>query len=56
VADVETDYLDQETMCGLLPLTLRKISIPGVTPTPTAFSIEQLGGFTCKQPMVVLNF
>jgi hypothetical protein len=56
VVDVETDYLDQETMCGLLPFTLRKISIPGVASVPSAFSIQQLGGFTCKQPVAALDF
>lgn len=54
--DVETYYLDEQTMCGLLPLTLGKISIPGIALKSSAFSIQQLGGFTCRQPMVKLNF
>lgn len=56
VVDVETDYLDQETMCGLLPFKLRKISIPGVASVPSAFSIQRLGGFRCKQPVASLDF
>lgn len=54
--DVETDYLDQQTMCGLLPFTVTKIVMPGVPSTPTAFSTAQLGGFTCKGPLVKLDF
>lgn len=54
--DVETDYLDQQTMCGLLPFTLSEISIPGVNSTPSAFGIQQLNGFTCTQPVVALKF
>ena len=42
--DVDTDYLDEQAMCGLLPLTLGKISIPGIALTPLAFSVQQLGG------------
>lgn len=53
--DVETDYLDQQTMCGLLPFTLSEISIPGVDSTPSAFGIQQLNGFTCTQPVVALK-
>jgi hypothetical protein len=44
--DVETDYLDQQTMCGLLPFL----------PIPSAFSTAQLGGFTCKGPLAKLDF
>jgi hypothetical protein len=54
--DVETDYLDQQTMCGLLPLVLAEISIPGITPDPSSFSIQELGGFTCPQPVVRFSF
>lgn len=54
--DVETYNLDQQTMCGLLPLTLGKISIPGIALKSTAFSIQQLGGFTCSQPVLKFNF
>jgi hypothetical protein len=53
--DVETDYLDQQTMCGLLPFTVSEISIPGVDSTPSAFGIQQLNGFTCIQPLVALR-
>ena len=56
VVDVETYYLDERTMCGLLPLTLGKIFIPGITSTPSAFSIRQLGGFTCPLPVAKFNF
>lgn len=54
--DVETYYLDQQTMCGLLPLALAKISMPGIALKPSAFSIQQLGGFTCSHPVVKFNF
>lgn len=56
VVDVETDCLDQQTMCGLLPLTLGKIAIPRITLTPSALSIQQHGGFTCTQPVVKFSF
>lgn len=56
VVDVETDYLDEQTMCGLLPLTLGKIAIPRITLTPSAFSLQQRGGFTCTQPVVKFSF
>jgi hypothetical protein len=54
--DVETDYLDQQTMCGLLPFTVTKIVMPGVPSIPSAFSTAQLGGFTCKGPLAKLDF
>ena len=54
--DVETDYLDQQTMCGLLPLTVTKIVIPGVPSIPSAFSTAQLGGFTCQGPVAKFDF
>lgn len=54
--DVETDYLDQQTMCGLLPFTVTKIVIPGIPSIPSAFSTAQLGGFTCKGPPAKLDF
>jgi hypothetical protein len=53
--DVETDHLDQQTMCGLLPFTVSEISIPGVDSTPSAFGIQQLNGFTCIQTLVALR-
>lgn len=56
VVDVETDCLDEQTMCGLLPLTLGKIAIPRITLTPSALSIQQHGGFTCTQPVVKFSF
>ena len=56
VVDVETDYLDVQTMCGLLPLTLGKISIPGIMLTPLAFSIQQHGRFTYTHPVAKCNF
>ncbi len=56
VLDVETDYLDQQTVCGLLPFTISEISIPGVDSTPSAFAIQQPKGFTCRQPLVALRF
>ena len=55
-ADVETDFVDQPTMCGLLPFRLRRISIPGVASTPAAFSIQQPNGLTCAQPLAKLDF
>ena len=55
-ADVETDFVDQPTMCGLLPFRLRRISIPGVASTPSAFSIQQPNGLTCAQPLAKLDF
>jgi hypothetical protein len=54
--DVETDYLDQQTMCGLLPFTVTKIVMPGVPSIPSAFSTAQLGGFSCKGPLAKLDF
>jgi hypothetical protein len=54
--DVETDYLDQQTMCGLLPFTVTKIVMPGVPSNPSAFSTAQLGGFTCKGALAKLDF
>lgn len=56
MVDVETDCLDEQAVFGLLPLTLGKISIPGITLTPLAFSIQRLGGFTGTQPVVKFNF
>jgi hypothetical protein len=56
VLDVETDYLDQQTVCGLLPFALSEISIPGVDSNPSAFAIQQPNGFTCGQPLVALRF
>jgi hypothetical protein len=54
--DVETDYLDQQTMCGLLPFTITKIVMPGVPSIPSAFTTAQLGGFTCEGPLTNLDF
>jgi len=54
--DVETDYLDQQTMCGLLPFTVTKIVMPGVPCIPSAFSTAQLGGFICKGPVANFDF
>jgi hypothetical protein len=54
--DVETDYLDQQTMCGLLPFTITKIVMPGVPSIPSGFSTAQFGGFTCKGPLAKLDF
>ena len=56
VLDVETDDLDQQTVCGLLPFTISEISIPDVDSTPSAFAIQQPKGFTCRQPLVALRF
>ena len=50
-ADVETYNLDQATMCGLLPFTLKKISIPGVSSTASTFAIQPAEGLTCPQPL-----
>ena len=55
-ADVETYYLDQATMCGLLPFTLKKISIPGVSSTASTFAIQPGKGLTCPQPMAKFDF
>jgi hypothetical protein len=54
--DVETYNLDQATMCGLLPFTLRKISFPGVVSTPSNFATNPSNGFTCPNPLVKLDF
>jgi hypothetical protein len=54
--DVETDYLDQQTMCRLLPLDVREISIPGIPLAESSFSVQQLGGFACPQPVVRFAF
>jgi hypothetical protein len=54
--DVETDYLDQQTMCGLLPFTVTKIVMSGVPSIPSAFSTAQLGRFTCKGPLAKFDF
>jgi hypothetical protein len=54
--DIETYFLDQQSMCGLLPFTLTEISIPGVDSTPSAFGSQQLNGFTCTQPVVAFKF
>lgn len=53
--DVETDYVDEQTMCGLLPLRLSEVSIPGVSSSPSAFT-QQTNGFSCKKALVVFNF
>jgi len=55
-ADVETYHLDQPTMCGLLPFTLRTISFPGVVSTPADFAANSSNGFTCTHPLVKLDF
>lgn len=54
--DVETDYVDQQTICELLPLNVKQISIPNIAPAPSSFSIQTLGGFACPQPVVNFNF
>ena len=54
--DVETDHLDEQTMCGLLPFTVTKIVIPGVPLIPSAFATSQLGGFKCKGPVATFDF
>jgi hypothetical protein len=56
VLDVETDYVDQQTVCGLLPFTLSEISIPGIESTPSAFAIQQPNGFNCRQPLIAVRF
>jgi hypothetical protein len=40
VVDLETDCLDEQAVRGLLPLTLGKIAVPGITLTPSAFSVQ----------------
>jgi hypothetical protein len=54
--DVETDYLDQTTMCGLLLLRLREISVPGVGSSASSFAVQQLGGFNCPHSVVQFDF
>ena len=54
--DVETDYLDQQTMCGLLPFTVTKIVMPGISPIPSAFSTAQIGRCTCTGALAKLDF
>ena len=54
--DVETYNLDEPMMCGLLPFTLGKISIPSIASKSSAFGIQQLGPFNCPQPVVKFNF
>lgn len=56
VADVEPYHLDQQTMCGLLPFRLDKISIPGIAEKSSAFSIQKPSDLTCKEPLVQLQF
>lgn len=55
-ADVETYNLDQATMCGLLPFTLKKISIPGVSSTASTFAIQPGKRLTCPQPLAKFDF
>lgn len=54
--NVETYNLDQATMCGLLPLTIESVSIPGVSSVPSQFIIARTGKFTCLHPLATLNF
>ncbi len=56
VLNVETGYVDQPTVCGLLPFTVNEISTPGFTSMPSEFTIEPVGGLTCSQPLATLNF
>jgi hypothetical protein len=54
--DVETDYLDEQTMCGSLPFAVTKIVVPGVPAVSSAFSTAQLDGFTCKGLVAKFDF
>lgn len=55
-ADVETDFLDEQTICGLLPFKLSRISMPGVVSAPSSFGTQQMNGFRCAQPVVSFEF
>jgi hypothetical protein len=55
-ADVEPYNLDQQTMCGLLPFRLHKISIPGVAEESSAFSIHKPSDLSCKELFVQFRF
>lgn len=54
--DVETYYLDQDTMCGLLPFTVGWIAMPGVPSKGSSFASAELGGFSCREPVVKFEF
>jgi hypothetical protein len=55
--DVESHFIDQSTICSVLPWTIEGISIPGVSSARTNFGSETIGSFTCPQASLVkLNF
>ncbi len=56
VLNVETGYVDEQTLCPLLPFTVNQISIPGIPSMPSEFATQPVGGLTCSQQLSTLNF
>jgi hypothetical protein len=48
-------YANQQAVCSVLPFTIDLISIPGIVPTSSEFTIGTTGGQSCPNPMVMLD-
>lgn len=58
--NVETHYLDEETICSMLPFTVNNVTIPGIPWVSGNYSISRSGSYTCNSPqanqLAILNF
>jgi hypothetical protein len=56
VLNVETNYVDEPTMCALLPFTIESISLPGAPTTADGYATQPVGGISCSQSLSNLTF
>jgi hypothetical protein len=48
-------YANQQAVCSVLPFMIDLISIPGIVPTSSEFTIGTTGGQSCPNPMVMFD-
>jgi hypothetical protein len=56
MANVETHYVDQSTICSTLPWSVEDIEIPGISSAANQYSVTQTGTYTCASKLANLRF
>ena len=53
--NVESHFVDEATLCPMLPFSIEGISMPGAA-TASQFQVTEVGGLSCADPLATLTF
>jgi hypothetical protein len=54
--NVESHFVDQQTLCSVLPWKIDDISLPNVRAVASSFTTDAIGTYSCPTPLDTLDF